>query len=556
MVTIKGKSVFGGIAMGKIRLYSQKEEKVKREKILNIENEIKRFESAREEAILELSKLYEDAISEVGEANATIFSIHSMMLEDTDYIDSVKNIIESEEVNAEYAVGITSDNFSEMFRSMDDSYMKERASDVKDISDRLIRTLLGKDEEIEDMEPGIVAADDLLPSQTVQMDKSKVLAFLTSKGSVNSHTAILARTMNIPAIVGIKMPLDEFDKKFAVVDGFSGTVYIEPDEETLINMRQKKEKDEEKKALLEKLKGKESITKDGKRIEVYANIGGPGDCLDVLMNDADGVGLFRSEFLYLETNDYPTEDEQFLAYKKVVQNMAGKKVIIRTLDVGADKKIDYFGLGQEENPAMGYRAVRICLDRPDIFKTQLRAILRASAFGDVSLMVPMITSLDEVKRIKTIINNVKIELRGENIPFDESMEVGIMIETPAACIISDKLAKEVDFFSIGTNDLVQYTLAADRQNPMVEDIYTHYHEACLKLIELTAQNANKEGIWVGVCGEAAADLNLTEFFVRLGVKELSVSPPNILLLRERIRGIDSRVIGSGYPKPSGNHHGL
>ncbi len=556
MVIIKGKSVFGGVAIGKIRLYNQKEQKVKRYRIDNVKKEIERFETARKSAILELSNLYEDALSEVGETNATIFSIHSMMLDDADYIDSVKNIIENEEVNAEYAVGVTSDNFSEMFRSMDDSYMKERASDVKDISDRLIRTLLGKDEEIKETQPGIVAADDLLPSQTVQMDKSKVLAFLTSKGSVNSHTAILARTMNIPAIVSIKIPLDEFDGKMAVVDGFSGTAYIEPDEETLISMRIKKEKDEEKKALLQKLKGKESITRDGVRVSVYANIGGPADCLDVLMNDADGVGLFRSEFLYLETADYPTEDEQFLAYKKVVQNMAGKKVIIRTLDIGADKKIDYFGLGEEENPAMGYRAVRICLDRPDIFKSQLRSIIRASAFGDVAVMVPMITCLDEVKRVKCAINEVKIELREQNIPFDEAMEIGIMIETPAACLISDKLSREVDFFSIGTNDLVQYTLAADRQNPMVEDIYTPYHEACLKLIEMTVENANKSGIWVGVCGEAAADLNLTEFFVGIGVRELSVSPGKVLSLREKIRDIDSRLIKKGYPEPLNNHHGL
>lgn len=556
MVTIKGKSVFGGVAIGKIRVLNPTEEKVKRYRIENPDDEIKRFEAAREEAISELSKLYEDAVLEVGETNATIFSIHSMMLEDTDYIDSVKNIIESEEVNAEYAVGVTSDNFADMFRSMDDSYMKERASDVKDISDRVIRKLMGKSEEITEEEPGIVAACDLLPSQTVQMDKSKVLAFLTSKGSVNSHTAILARTMNIPAIVSVKIPLDEFDGKVAVVDGFSGVAYIEPDEETLISMRIKKAEAEEKKALLQKLKGKESITKDGVRVSVYANIGGPADCLDVLLNDADGVGLFRSEFLYLEKSDYPTEDEQFSAYKKVVQNMAGKKVIIRTLDIGADKKIDYFDLLEEENPAMGYRAVRICLDRPEIFKIQIRAIIRASAFGDVAIMVPMITSVDEVRRVKAIINDVKKELRKGSIPFDEDMEIGIMIETPAACLISDTLAKEVDFFSIGTNDLVQYTLAADRQNPMVEDIYTHYHEAPLKLIEMTAQNAKKAGIWVGVCGEAAADLNLTEFFVRLGIKELSVSPPNVLLLRERIRLIDSRVIDIGYPQPAGNRHGL
>lgn len=551
MFTIKGKSVFGGVAIGKIRIFRQIEQKVKRYRVDDIKAEIKRFEKARGEAISELVRLYQDAVSEVGETNATIFSIHSMMLEDTDYIDSVKNIIENEAVNAEYAVGVTSDNFSEMFRSMDDSYMKERASDVRDISDRLIRRLRGDKERSVEAEPGIVAADDLLPSQTVQMDKSKVLAFLTSKGSVNSHTAILARTMNIPAIVGVKMPLDEFDGKTAIIDGFSGIAYIEPDEETLIRMRLRKAQDEEKKALLEKLKGKESITKDGVGVCVYANIGGPADCLDVLLNDADGVGLFRSEFLYLESEDYPTEDEQFTIYKKVVQNMAGKKVIIRTLDIGADKKIDYFGLAYEENPAMGYRAVRICLDRPEIFKAQLRAIIRASAFGDVALMVPMITSVDEVRRVKAMIDEIKEELKGNNIPFDEDMEVGIMIETPAACLVSDSLSTEVDFFSIGTNDLVQYTLAADRQNPMVEDIYTHYHEAPLKLIEMTAKNAKSAGIWVGVCGEAASDLNMTEFFVRIGVSELSVSPSNVLPLREKIREIDSRLIKPGYPKNPG-----
>ena len=551
MFTIKGKSVFGGVAIGKIRIFRQIEQKVKRYRVDDIKAEIKRFEKARGEAISELVRLYQDAVSEVGETNATIFSIHSMMLEDTDYIDSVKNIIENEAVNAEYAVGVTSDNFSEMFRSMDDSYMKERASDVRDISDRLIRRLRGDKERSVEAEPGIVAADDLLPSQTVQMDKSKVLAFLTSKGSVNSHTAILARTMNIPAIVGVKMPLDEFDGKTAIIDGFSGIAYIEPDEETLIRMRLRKAQDEEKKALLEKLKGKESITKDGVGVCVYANIGGPADCLDVLLNDADGVGLFRSEFLYLESEDYPTEDEQFTIYKKVVQNMAGKKVIIRTLDIGADKKIDYFGLAYEENPAMGYRAVRICLDRPEIFKAQLRAIIRASAFGDVALMVPMITSVDEVRRVKAMIDEIKEELKGNNIPFDEDMEVGIMIETPAACLVSDSLSTEVDFFSIGTNDLVQYTLAADRQNPMVEDIYTHYHEAPLKLIEMTAKNAKSAGIWVGVCGEAASDLNMTEFFVRIGVSELSVSPSSVLPLREKIREIDSRLIKPGYPKNPG-----
>lgn len=547
MFIIKGKSVYGGVAIGKIRVYDKKPQQVKRHKVEDYDKEIKRFHSAREKAIAELDKLYENARVQVGEANAAIFGIHRMMLEDVDYGDSVENIIESEGVNAEYAVGVTSDNFSEMFSSMDDAYMRERAADVRDISDRLLDVLSGKTAGEEKDDAAIIAADDLLPSETVQMDKSKVLAFVTGKGSVNSHTAILARTMNIPAIVGVGENLSGFDGKQAVVDGFTGTVYIEPDSQTLTKMEEKKKQDEENRELLQKLKGQESVTMDGTRINVYANIGGLGDVADVLINDADGIGLFRSEFLYLEKNNYPDENEQFAVYKKVVQNMAGKKVIIRTLDVGADKKIPYFNLDSEENPALGYRAVRVCLDRPEIFKTQLRALYRASAFGEVAVMVPMIVSVQEVIKIKKIVQEVKKELSEANILYNDKTEFGIMIETPAAALISDELAKRVDFFSIGTNDLVQYTLAADRQNPKLDNICTPYHKSVLKLIEMTVKNAHKEGIWAGICGEVAADLNLTEFFASLGVDELSVAPSRVLAIRKKIRETDLGAIPKEYP---------
>jgi len=547
MFIIKGKSVYGGVAIGKISVYNKKPVKIKRYRVNDAEKELIRFKNAKDKGIEELEKLYEDAKKQVGEANAAIFGIHRMMLEDVDYNESIENIIVNESVNVEYAVSVTCDNFSEMFLAMDDVYMRERATDVKDVSERLIDILSGKNKEGEQEEAVIIAAEDLMPSETVQMDKSKVLAFITSKGSVNSHTAILARTMNIPAVVGVGEDMERFDGRFSVVDGFTGIVYIEPDAETLQRLEEKKKQDEENKELLQKLKGQESVTMDGTRVNVYANIGGLGDVADVLLNDADGIGLFRSEFLYLEKNDYPDENEQLAVYKKVVQNMAGKKVVIRTLDIGADKQIPYFNLEKEENPALGYRAVRICLDRKEIFKTQLRALYRASVFGEIAVMVPMIVSVDEVRKVKEIIEEVKKELRDANIIFNEKTEFGIMIETPAAALISDELAKEVDFFSIGTNDLVQYTLAADRQNPNLEEICTPYHKSVLKLIEMTVKNAHREGIWVGICGEVAADLNLTEFFIALGVDELSVAPSRVLAIRKKIRESDLGIIPKGYP---------
>ncbi len=547
MLIIKGKSVYGGVAEGRIKVYDKGPKKIKRYKINDIKEEIRRFQNAKEAAKNELDKLYENACQNVGEANAAIFSIHKMMIDDEDFSISIKNIIETESVNAEYAVGVTCENFAAMFSSMDDQYMKERATDVRDISERLLDMLLGREDTAEENGAFIIAATDLMPSETVQMDKSTVLAFVTSKGSVNSHTAILARTMNIPAVVGVERDLSEFDQKFAIVDGFTGNVYIEPDHGTQMRLLDKKKQDEENRELLQKLKGQESITMDGTKVHVYANIGGLGDVLDVLTNDADGIGLFRSEFLYLGKNDYPDENEQFDVYKKVVQNMAGKKVVIRTMDIGADKQIDYFNLEKEENPAMGYRAVRICLEREEIFKTQLRALYRASAFGDVAVMVPMIVSRAEVRRVKKLIEEVKKELRDANILYNENTEFGIMIETPAAALISRELAKEVDFFSIGTNDLTQYTLAADRQNPKVEDICTPYHKSVLMLIEMTIKNAKKEGIWTGICGELAGDLNLTEFFLALGVSELSVAPPKVLAVRKKIRETDLTLIPEGYP---------
>lgn len=547
MLIIKGKSVFAGVAEGTIKVYDKGPKKIKRYRVLDVSEETERFKKARKNAIKELDRLYENACSELGETNAAIFSIHKMMIEDADYGDSIENIIKNESINAEYAIGVTCENFAAMFSSMDDDYMKERATDVRDISERLLNVLSGKEEKKEEEGAFIIAADDLMPSETVQLDKSMVLAFVTSKGSVNSHTAILARTMNIPAVVGVEKDLSEFDQKFAIVDGFTGTVYIEPDKETQIRLREKKKQDEENKELLQKLKGQESITMDGTRVNVYANIGGLSDVLDVLTNDADGIGLFRSEFLYLGKKDYPDENEQFDVYKKVVQNMAGKKVVIRTMDIGADKQIDYFNLEKEENPAMGYRAVRICLDREEIFKTQLRALYRSSAFGELAIMVPMIVSKEEVIRVKEIIDEVKKELRDANVLYNEKTEFGIMIETPAAALISEELAREVDFFSIGTNDLTQYTLATDRQNPRVEDICNPYHKSVLKLIEMTVKNALKEGIWTGICGELAGDLNLTEFFLSLGVAELSVAPPKVLALRKKIRETDLALIPEGYP---------
>ena len=536
MEQYQGKSVFGGVAIGRIHVFSKGQQQVKRIKVQDTEAEKKRYREAVQTAITELQGLYDKALKEVGEANAAIFEMHQMMLEDEDFTESVENIIDSQSVNAEYAVASTGDNFAQMFASMDDEYMRGRAADVKDISERLVSVLNGASRQQMDAdEPVIVMAVDLAPSETVQMDKDKVLSFVTTQGSVNSHTAILARTMSIPALIGVDMPLDaELEGKFAIVDGDNGTVYIDPSEDVLAQMQEKKEQAEEKKQLLQQLKGKETITKDGKKIKLYANIGNSKDLAMVLQNDAEGIGLFRSEFLYLEKEDYPTENEQIMVYKMVAETMAGKQVIIRTLDIGADKQCDYFNMDPEDNPALGYRAIRICLTRPEVFKTQLRALYRASAFGNISIMYPMITSVWEVKQIKKIVEEVKEELRSQNIEFGEVAQ-GIMIETPAAVMISRELAKEVDFFSIGTNDLTQYTLAIDRQNPKLDDFYDAHHPAVLEMIRMVAQNAHAEGIWAGICGELGADLELTEQFVQMGIDELSVSPGRILPIRKIVR---------------------
>lgn len=547
MLIKKGKSVYAGVAIGKIKVYGKGVKKVKRYRISDADAEVKRFFDARKRGVEELDTLYSDALSRVGEANAAIFGIHRMMLEDEDFGDSVENIIRNERVNAEYAVGVTCDNFSAMFSAMEDSYMRERAADVHDVSDRLLGLLSGKEERTADEGAAIIVAEDLLPSQTVQLDKKSVLAIVTSKGSVNSHTAILAGTMNIPAVVAVGGDITSFDGQTAVVDGFDGTVYIDPDPETLRTAQEKKREAEESARLLEDLRGKRSITADGREVAVYANIGGTGDVGAVLKNDADGIGLFRSEFLYLEKDSLPDEEEQLAIYKSVVQNMAGKRVIIRTLDIGADKKIPYFAQEPEENPAMGLRAVRFCLNNPEIFKPQLRALFRASAFGNLSVMLPMITSVSEVRRVKELINEVKGELERDGIDYNRSAELGIMIETPAAAIISDALAREVDFFSIGTNDLMQYTLAADRQNPNLDSLCTPCHAAVLRLIEITVENAHKNGIWVGICGEAASNESLCEFFLSIGVDELSVSPPRVLPIRKKIRETDTSRIKKGYP---------
>ena len=536
MEQYQGKSVFGGVAIGRIHVFSKGQQQLKRIKVQDTEAEKKRYREAVQTAITELQGLYDKALKEVGEANAAIFEMHQMMLEDEDFTESVENIIDSQSVNAEYAVASTGDNFAQMFASMDDEYMRGRAADVKDISERLVSVLNGASRQQMDAdEPVIVMAVDLAPSETVQMDKDKVLSFVTTQGSVNSHTAILARTMSIPALIGVDMPLDaELEGKFAIVDGDNGTVYIDPSEDVLAQMQEKKEQAEEKKQLLQQLKGKETITKDGKKIKLYANIGNSKDLAMVLQNDAEGIGLFRSEFLYLEKEDYPTENEQFMVYKMVAETMAGKQVIIRTLDIGADKQCDYFNMDPEDNPALGYRAIRICLTRPEVFKTQLRALYRASAFGNISIMYPMITSVWEVKQIKKIVEEVKEELRSQNIEFGEVAQ-GIMIETPAAVMISRELAKEVDFFSIGTNDLTQYTLAIDRQNPKLDDFYDAHHPAVLEMIRMVAQNAHAEGIWAGICGELGADLELTEQFLQMGIDELSVSPGRILPIRKIVR---------------------
>jgi len=537
MNVYQGKSVFGGIAIGHLCVYQKGEQQVTRQKIEDVEAEVKRFQVAREAAQAQLGELYDKAVKEVGEANAAIFEMHQMLLEDEDYQDSVENIIRTQQVNAEYATAVTSDHFSSMFAEMDDDYMKERAADIRDISERVIANLNGENKsKVVTDEPVIILADDLAPSETVQLDKSKVLGFATMYGSSNSHTAILARTMNIPAVIGLGEDLlAEYDGKMAVIDGFTGMLYIDPDEETMKVMEEKRAKDQEQKALLEQLKGKENVTKSGQKINVYANIGNVSDVGAVLKNDAGGIGLFRSEFLYLENSDFPTEEQQFAVYKQVAENMAGKKVIIRTLDIGADKQVDYFGLDKEENPALGYRAIRICLTRKEIFKTQLRALYRAAMFGNISIMFPMIISVSEVHEIKAIIAEVKEELKNEGIPFKEDVELGVMIETPASVMISRELAKEVDFFSVGTNDLTQYTLAIDRQNAKLDKFYDPHHPAVLAMIKMAADNAHAEGAWIGICGELGADLELTEEFLKMGLDELSVSPAMVLPLRKRIR---------------------
>ncbi len=535
MEIITGIGVNGGIAIGPCTIYSRSSEEIKYITIDDTEHEISRYEAALEETLKDLQSLYEKAVVAVGEEAAQIIEVHKMMLQDMEYDSSVRNIIHTEKTNAENAVYITSSKFSSLFASMDDEYMKERAADVKDASKRLLLRLQGKvSSELKVTAPCVLMADDLAPSETVQLDRSMILGFVTKQGSGNSHTAILARTMGIPAVVGAVLDLKEdYEGKLVVVDGFTGKIYIDPEPEILEELRTKQSNESARKELLKKLKGRESITPDGQRIKIYANIGNDRDVENVIENDAEGIGLFRSEFLYLEKDHYPTEEEQFTAYKTVVERMEGKKVIIRTLDIGADKKVGYFELGEEENPALGYRAIRICLDRISLFKTQLRAIFRASAFGEVSIMFPMIISLEEVVELKKIVEEVKKELLAEEIPYS-SVELGIMIETPAAAIISDLLAKEVDFFSLGTNDLTQYTLAIDRQNRKIERFYNAHHTAILRLIELVTKNAHDHGIWVGICGELASDLSLTETFLRLGIDELSVSPGKVLEIRNKV----------------------
>ena len=541
MQVYSGKSVFGGIAIGKISVYRKNEQQVKRVRTEDTKGELARYEVAKAAAVEQLQELYQKALKEVGEANAAIFEIHQMMLEDGDYNESVENIIETQKVNAEYAVAVTGDNFAQMFRAMDDDYMRERAADVKDTSERVLSVLHGgQKRKVVTDEPVIIVADDLAPSETVQLEKDMVLSFVTVHGSVNSHTAILARTMAIPALIGTEeLPLDDtVDGKLAVVDGLNGKIYVEPDTQTLEEMKKRRQAELEKKELLQLLKGKENVTLDGKKIMLYANIGNIKDLATVIQNDAGGIGLFRSEFIYLEKDNYPTEEEQFSIYKTAVEMMAGKRVIIRTLDIGADKQCEYFGMDKEENPALGYRAIRICLTRPEIFKTQLRALFRASAYGNLAIMYPMITSLWEVKKIKEIVEEVKTELTAEQLEFGNPQQ-GIMIETPAAVMMSGELAKEVDFFSIGTNDLTQYTLAIDRQNPKLDKFYDAHHPAVLSMIRMTVENAHKAGIWAGICGELGADTSLTKEFLAMGVDELSVSPGSILPIRKIILETDT-----------------
>ena len=536
MQCFQGKSVYKGIAMGPVVVLRKNDYQVKRTRSEDAEAEAARVDVALKASQEQLQKLYDKAVKEVGEASAAIFEVHQMMLEDEDYLEAIQNMIRTEQVNAEYAVAVTGDNFAEMFASMDDDYMKARSADIKDISERLVRNLSGQgDVDLSSIEPSVIVADDLSPSETVQMDKDKILAFVTVHGSTNSHTAILARMMNIPALIGVKMDLEELQTGMtAVVDGFGGKVTFEPDEELKAQTEARMQEEEEKLKLLQELKGKENITLDGRKINIYANIGSVGDIGYVMENDAGGIGLFRSEFLYLGRNDFPTEEEQFQAYKQAVQMMAGKKVIIRTLDIGADKQVDYFNLGNEDNPAMGYRAIRICLKQPEIFKTQLRALLRAAVYGNLSIMYPMITSTEEVKRIYEIVAEVEEELKAQEIQY-KIPEQGIMIETPAAAIISDRLAEMVDFFSIGTNDLTQYTLAIDRQNEKLDEFYNPHHEALLRMIQMVVDNAHKCGKWAGICGELGADPTLTEQFVRMGLDELSVAPSMVLKLRKIVR---------------------
>lgn len=543
MKKFTGKGVYGAIAMGKISVFQKQDTLIQRTSVKDTEAEKARVEAAKAAAAEQLQAIYEKALKEVGETNAQIFEIHMMMLEDDDYNESIQNIIDTQKVNAEYAVSITADNFAEMFSAMDDAYMQARAADVRDISDRIIANLTGNVAVQEDSgEKHIICADDLAPSETVSLDKDKVLAFVTAHGSSNSHTAILARNMNIPAVIGVGSDFlkEVQDGTEAIVDGFTGEIFVEPDEETRRRLLEKQKADEEKKRLLLELKGKENVTRDGTKVNIYANIGSVDNIGAVLLNDAGGIGLFRSEFLYLENNDYPSEEQQFLAYKRVLESMAGKKVIIRTLDIGADKQVDYFHLKKEDNPAMGYRAIRICLTRPEIFKTQLRALYRASIYGNLGVMFPMITSVSELEKILAICEEVKAELREQGVTYSDTMELGIMIETPAAAIISDRLAPMVDFFSVGTNDLTQYTLACDRQNPDIEPFIDTHHEAILRLIEMSARNAHANGAWIGICGELAADTTLTETFLRMGIDELSVSPAFVLKVRDAVRNVDLR----------------
>lgn len=540
MKKFSGKGVYSAVAIGKISVFKRQEAAVKRTHVTDTDSEIKRLEKAKEQTTAQLEGIYQKALKEVGETNAQIFEIHMMMVEDDDYNESIVNIIEGQKVNAEYAVAVTSDNFAEMFANMDDPYMQARSADIKDISNRIISNLAGGGNLHSADEKVIICADDLAPSETVALDKDKVLAFVTAYGSSNSHTAILARTMNIPAVIGVGQEfLDSIkDGDEAVVDGFTGEIYVSPDSVTKEKMLAKQKADAEQKELLLSLKDKENVTLDGTKINIYANIGGVGNIGAVLLNDAGGIGLFRSEFLYLENSDYPTEEQQFHAYKKVLESMAGKKVIIRTLDIGADKQVDYFNLKKEDNPAMGLRAIRICLTRPEIFRTQLRALYRASVYGSLGIMFPMITSVSEVEKILGICEDVKRELKSQDIEYSENVELGIMIETPAAAVISDRLAPLVDFFSVGTNDLTQYTLACDRQNPELEQFCDTHHEAILRLIEMSAENAHRHGAWIGICGELAADTTLTETFLRMGIDELSVSPSFVLKVRDAVRKTD------------------